>query len=270
VLNRLFSLFLLALAAGAILLVARAPQAQFVETLLFEALSPVETLVAGPSSSVDSIGQTLTSIATLRAENQRLRAQVDQLSQEAVLVPELQRQNAELRAELGFHQQSPQYQWVNAHLLGYDSSNLVQSIIIDRGTTSGVANGMTVITPRGLVGQVIEVTPATAKVLLITDVSSSAEALIQSNRAKGVVNGSRTGTLTMLYIPQQFKVKTGDRVITSGLGGIFPPGFWIGTVTDVRQNDVDLFQSARLEPAVDFGRLEDVMVITNHLPVKLQ
>lgn len=261
---------MLALVAGAILLVSRTPQAQFVETLIFEVLSPAETLVAGPTSGIDSLGQTVTSIGTLRAENERLRAQVDRLSQEAVLVPELQRQNAELQAELGFHQDNPQYQWVNAHLLGYDSSNLVQSIIVDRGSSSGVANGMTVVTPRGLVGQVIEVTPTTSKVLLITDVSSSADALVQSNRAKGVVNGSRTGTLTMLYIPQQFKVQTGDRVVTSGLGGIFPAGFWVGTVTDVRQNDVDLFQTARLEPAVDFGRLEDVMIITNHLPVKLR
>ncbi|HEX5416273.1 MAG TPA: rod shape-determining protein MreC [Chloroflexota bacterium] len=269
-LNRLFTLVLLAALAGAIILVARTPQAQFVETLIFEVLSPVETVLAGPATRVNSVGQTITGIATLRSENERLRAQVDRLSQEAVLVPELQRQNAELQAQLGFHQDNPQYQWVNAHLLGYDSSNLVQSIIVDRGTSSGVADGMTVITPRGLVGQVIEVTPTTAKVLLITDVSSSADALIQSNRAKGVVNGSRTGTLTMMYIPQQFKVQTGDRVVTSGLGGVFPPGFWVGTVTDVRQNDVDLFQTARLEPAVDFGRLEDVMIITNHLPVKLR
>jgi len=129
---------------------------------------------------------------------------------------------------------------------------------------------MTVVTPSGLVGQVVAVTPTTAKVLLITDVSSSVDSLIQSNQAKGVVEGSRDGQLTMTYIPQGVKVQTGDRVVTSGLGGIYPPGLWVGTITDVRQNDVDLYQDAQLEPAVDFSRLEVVLVITNHLPTKLR
>jgi rod shape-determining protein MreC len=74
----------------------------------------------------------------------------------------------------------------------------------------------------------------------------------------------------MTYIPQGVKIQTGDRVVTSGVGGVFPPGLWVGTVADVRQNDVDLYQSARLEPAVDFGQLEEVMVIVNHLPTKLR
>src|SRR5207245_2213001 len=130
--------------------------------------------------------------------------------------------------------------------------------------------GMTVVTPRGLVGQVIEVTPNTSKVLLITDVSSSVDALVQSNRAKGVVNGSRTANLTMTYIPQREKIQTGDRIVTSGLGGVYPSGVLVGMVTDVRQNDVDLFQDALVEPAVDFGRLEEVMIIVNHLPTTLR
>jgi rod shape-determining protein MreC len=86
----------------------------------------------------------------------------------------------------------------------------------------------------------------------------------------GVVNGSRSGQLTMTFIPQGSKVQAGDRVVTSGLGGVFPPGLWVGTVTDVHQNDVDLYQEAKVQPAVDFGRIEDVMVIVNHLPTKLR
>ncbi|HUX88791.1 MAG TPA: rod shape-determining protein MreC, partial [Chloroflexota bacterium] len=140
----------------------------------------------------------------------------------------------------------------------------------NQGSRNNVAPGMTVVTPVGLVGQVVTVTPTTAKVLLITDVSSSVDSLIQANEAKGVVEGSRGGQLTLTYIPQGVKVQTGDRIVTSGLGGVYPAGLWVGTVTDVRQNDVDLYQDAQLEPAVDFGRLEVVLVITNHLPTKLQ
>jgi rod shape-determining protein MreC len=258
------------LIAGLLLGLSRLPQIRFVEALLFEAVGPIQIGLSVPVGRLDQLGRSLEDIGRLRTDNDRLRSEVDRLSQQAVLVPELQRQNAELRAELGFAQSAPQFQWVTARLIGFDPSNLVQAIIIDRGSSSGIAEGMTVVTPSGLVGAVIQVTPSTAKVILVTDVSSSVDALIQSNRAKGVINGSRTGQLTMTYIPQGVKVQTGDRIVTSGLGGIFPEGLWVGTVTDVRQNDVDLYQSALLEPAVDFGRLEEVMVIVNHLPTPLR
>jgi rod shape-determining protein MreC len=262
---------LIAVVIGALLLLlSRVTQVRALEVLLFDAVGTAESGISIPILRLDEVGRSIESIGQLRAENARLRAEVDQLSQQAVLVPELQRQNAELRAELGFQSEDPQFRWATARLIGFDSSNLVQAIIIDKGTQAGVSNGMTVVTPRGLVGQVVETTPNTAKVLLITDVSSSTNALIQSNRAKGVVNGSRDGQLLMTFIPQGVKIQTGDRVVTSGIGGVFPPGIWVGTVTDVRQSDVDLFQSAQLEPAVDIGQLEEVMVIINHLPIPLR
>jgi rod shape-determining protein MreC len=253
-----------------VMVLSNVPQVRFFETLLFEVLGTVETGVSVPIFRVDQIGQTIQSIGQLRAENARLRSEVDRLSQEAVLVLELQRENAELRAELGFDRANPQIKWTSAKLIGFDPSNLVQAIIIDRGSLSGISDGMTVITPRGLVGQVVQTTANTSKVLLATDLSSSTDALIQSSRAKGVVNGSRNGQILMTYIPQGVKVQTGDRVVTSGIGGVFPAGLLVGTVTDVRQNDVDLYQSAQIEPAVDIGGLEDVMVIVNHLPTILK
>jgi rod shape-determining protein MreC len=270
VLSRLAYGVLVLLVGAGLVLLSRVPQVQFVETLVFEALGPFELGLSVPAVRLDQLGQSVRDLGQLQSDNARLRAEVDRLSQEAVLVPELQRENAQLRAELGFSRDNSQFHWITAHLLGYDPSNLIQAAILDQGSRSGVAVGMTVVTPGGLVGQVIQVTPNTSKILLITDVSSSVDALVQSNRAKGVVNGARTARLTMTYIPQSDKVQTGDRVVTSGLGGIYPSGLLVGTVTDVRQNDVELFQTALVEPAVDFGRLEDVMIIVNHLPTTLR
>jgi rod shape-determining protein MreC len=261
---------LVLLLGGGLLVLSRVPQVQYVETLVFAALGPLEIGVSIPVVRLDQIGQSVQNIGQLQSDNARLRAEVDSLTQQAVLVPELQRENALLRAELGFSRDNPQFHWISAHLLGFDPSNLVRAAILDQGSRSGVAKGMTVVTPSGLVGQVIEVTPNTSKILLIADVSSSVDALVQTNRAKGIVNGSRTGRLTMTYIPQAEKIQTGDRIVTSGLGGIYPPGLLVGTVTDVRQNDVDLFQEAQVEPSVDFGRLEEVMIIVNHLPTALR
>lgn len=269
-LTRLVYLVVILVVGFLILILSRLPQVQFIEMVGFEVLGPVEVGISIPVVHLNQIGQTIEGISQLRADNARLKTEVDRLSQQAVLVPELQRENAELRAELGFAQSDPQFKWVNARIIGFDPSNLVRAIIIDHGTRSGITEGMTVVTPAGLVGQVEQVTPNTAKVLLVTDVSSSVESLIQSNRAKGVVNGSRGGQLSMTYIPQNYKVQAGDRVVTSGMGGVFPPGLLVGTVTDVHQNDVDLYQVAQVQPAVDFGRIEDVMVIVNHLPTKLR
>ncbi|HVC32404.1 MAG TPA: rod shape-determining protein MreC [Chloroflexota bacterium] len=268
-LTRLVYLVVILVAGALILALSRLPQVQFIETIAFEVLGPVEVGVSIPAGRLDQIGQTIEGIGQLRAENARLRAEVDRLSQEAVLLPELQRENAELRAELQFQQTDPQFKWITARVIGVDPSNLVHSIIVDHGSRSGIVVGMTVTTPGGLVGQVVQVTPNTAKVLLVTDVSSSVASLIQSNRAKGVVNGSRGGQLTMTYIPQGVKVQAGDRVVTSGLGGVYPKGLWVGTITEVHQNDVELYQEAKVQPAVDFGRIEDVLVIVNHLPTSL-
>ena len=269
-LTRLVYVIVVLITGVVILALSRLPQIQFIETVGFEVLGPLEIGISVPVVHVDQIVQTVEGIGQLRAENARLRAEVDRLTQEVVLLPELQRENADLRAELQFQQSNPQLKWISARIIGFDPSNLVHAIIIDRGTRSGVVEGMTVTTPRGLVGQVVQVTPNTAKVLLVTDVSSSVDSLIQSSRAKGVVNGSRAGQLTMTFIPQGVKVQPGDRIVTSGLGGVFPEGLFVGTITEVHQNDVDLYQEAKVQPAVDFGRIEEVMVIINHLPTKLR
>jgi rod shape-determining protein MreC len=132
---------------------------------------------------------------------------------------------------------------------------------------------MTVMTPRGLVGKIVQLGHNAVKVLLLIDSGSSVNAMIQRSRAGGVVYGQRgpTGTtpLVMRFIPQGEEIKPGDRVITSGLGGIFPPGIAIGQVAQVRQKDTDMFQEATIEPFVDFARLETVLVVTNHQPVRL-
>ncbi len=269
-LTRLAYLLVVVIFGLLIMVISRLPQVQFVENVGFEVLGALEIHISVPFAKFDQLAQTIEGIGQLREENARLRAEVDRLTQQAVRVGELQRENAELRAELQFKQSDPQFKWIPARIIGFDPSNLVHAIIIDQGTRSGVAEGMTVTTPQGLVGQVVQVTPNTAKVLLITDVSSSVYSLIQSNRAKGVVNGSRSGQLTMTFIPQGEHVQPGDRVVTSGLGGVFPEGLLVGTVTEVRQNAVDLYQEAQIRPAVDFGRIEEVLVIVNHLPTRLR
>ena len=126
---------------------------------------------------------------------------------------------------------------------------------------------MTVVTARGLVGRISEVGTDWARVLLITDPASSVNALVQTSRATGMVQGRLGQSLVMRFIPWEERVSVGDLIITSGLGRNFPKGLVIGQVTSVRQRDFQMHQEAEVKPTVDFNRLEIVTVITDFIPI---
>jgi rod shape-determining protein MreC len=267
---RLGPLLLIAAVGLGMIFFFRIPQLRIIQDVGAQALAPVQWAVSGPSKGVTDFFTSIQTIGELREENARLREELERLTHEVVRVPELERENQELLAELNFRRAQPAFQWISAKVVHYDPSNLVQSVTINRGSKDGVREGMTVITPAALVGRVVRTSPATARVLLITDASSSVTSILQGSRAKGVVNGQRKELLQMKYIPQSEAVRTGDRVITSGVGGVFPEGILIGSITNVSQKDTDIFQEAQLDPAVDFATLDTVLVIVNHLPLNLE
>lgn len=270
---------LLAVAIGLIVVAAlifggRMPLIAAVQGVVLDAVAPIQELVTTSYQDVAGTGRSVATVDQLVQENARLRAENDRLARDAVNAPELQRQNDELRQLLGLRQGgAAAWQWLPGRVISFDASNLVRSVTVDVGSGEGLVLGMTVMTPRGLVGKIVKIGRNAVQVLLITDPSSSANAMIQRTRAGGVVYGQRgpvgTSSLVMRFIPQGEEIKPGDRVITSGLGGIFPAGIAIGQVSQVRQRDTDMFQEATIEPSVEFGRLEDVLVIVNHQPVKL-
>jgi rod shape-determining protein MreC len=128
---------------------------------------------------------------------------------------------------------------------------------------------MPVITDQGLVGSVVETTYGSAKIRLITDPDSAVTARLQQSRDEGVAVGRFGGGLELQYLSQQATVRPGDLVLSSGLGGTFPPGLVLGSVSAVQRQDYEVQQKASLTPAVDFNRLEIVLVITNFKPVDL-
>jgi rod shape-determining protein MreC len=128
---------------------------------------------------------------------------------------------------------------------------------------------MPVLTDAGLVGRISQVNRNAAQVMLLTDPSSSVSALIQRSRATGMVQGRLGAELVMRYIPQTETVVVGDVVLTSGLGGTFPKRLVIGQITQVRHDDVEMFQEATIAPAVDLYDLESVMVLLNFDPIEI-
>jgi len=235
---------------------------------------PFQAGLTNLSADISNLVHSARDLRDLRRRNLQLQAEVNRLSVENARLIEVERENERLRQLLNFTRSNPWYDYkaaaVIGHKIGQDTSNLLFSIFIDVGARDGVAVDMPVITDRGLVGRVVAVGPNVAEVLLLIDPASAVNARIQNSRVTGIVRGNIDGGLVMERIPQGETVSPGDIVLTSGLGGNFPDKLVIGQITEVLHRDSDMFQSARLRPTVDFGKLETVLVITTFTPTDFE
>jgi len=214
------------------------------------------------------------SLEQLLSENTFLQSEANRLLIENIRLRELERENAQLRELLNYTRNNVDFDYTAASVVGHviaaNPSNLLYTIFIDVGVRDGIARDMPVITQRGLVGRVTEAGATGAQVLLIIDPASSVNAVTQNSRVHGIVRGELGGTLIMERIPQGVTVAPGDLVLTSGLGGKFPDKLVIGQITEVFQQDLNPFQTARLRPTVDFGELETVLVLTAFQPIDFE
>ncbi len=244
------------------------------EDLALRFVVPVQGKLTSLANSLSDLTQTTRDLRELRRRNEDLQSLADSLMIENVRLKEIESENETLRRLLNFTQANPTHSYkaaeVKGRVIGRDPSNFLSYLIIDLGSQQGIEKGMPVVAERGLVGRITDVGSNWAKVMLIIDPSSSVNALIQSSRATGVVEGHVGGSLVMKYIPQGETVNVNDIVLTSGLGGNFPKKLIIGQVTTVQQRDIEMFQEAHIRPTVDFNNLEIVLVITNFLPADFE
>jgi rod shape-determining protein MreC len=154
------------------------------------------------------------------------------------------------------------YSTLPARVIARDPTNWYRSIVINKGQDDGIAVDMGVMTPTGAVGRVVKVHRQLAVVLLLIDRNNAVTGLVQRTRDEGIVEGTEKGLAWIKYLPLLSNVKVGDIVITSGLAGGFPRGLPIGRITRIERREAELFLSAEIQPDTDFGRLEEVLVIT--------
>jgi rod shape-determining protein MreC len=241
-----------------------------IRALIQTALAPLEASITNTAQEVSHLTEETEDVQTLRNKNAELEALANSLMVENVRLREVERENELLRQLLNYTRSNPQFNYqttsVIGRSIGVDPTNLLYFVYVDVGTRNGIAKNMPVITDRGLVGRVTAVGPNFAQVLMLIDPASSVNALVQNTRTTGIVRGNIDGTLLMERIPQNEKVNPGDIVLTSGLGGNFPNKVVIGQVTEVIQRDQDMFQTARIRPTVDFGKLETMLIITSFEP----
>ncbi len=153
-----------------------------------------------------------------------------------------------------------------AEIIGKDPSQWFKTIIINRGSRDGVKKGMPVVTVEGVVGQVKNTAPHFSKVLLANDPNSAIDVSIQNNRVQGIIKGNGKGGFSLNYVLKNYDIEKGDRVITSGVGGVFPKGLAAGTVISVVKGRRGMFQQIEVEPDVDFSKLEYLIVILKENP----
>lgn len=185
-------------------------------------------------------------------ENRTLRAVLTQSD-------EVRLENARLRLLLDF-KEAEEMDTLPARVIAEDASSWFRTVMIDKGSDHGVTEGLPVVVAEGVVGRVVRSSPRFARVLLITDASSAVASLLQDNRARGVCRGQGE-QLVFDFVLRQEEVKVGDRVVTSGMGGVFPKGLAIGNVKNVDRQEFGLFQAIEVSPAVDFSHLEEVLVL---------
>ena len=238
--------------------------------LIMRVIAPVQSGVSRVGQAVSGVTSGWSEVNQLREENAALRRTVEELLQETVNLRAAELENRELREQLRYSRANPSRTLVPAEVIGRDSSALLGYAVINRGAETGLQPGMTVQTTGGLIGRLVSTNATTSRLLLINHPSSAVNAKIQNNPgATGQVLGQPDGSLLMRYIPQAELVKVNDVIVTSGLGGAFPPNVPIGRVAHVETRDVDLFQRAVIEPFANFDKLGHVIVDTGFTPPKL-
>lgn len=238
--------------------------------ILLNPLIEVQGWVYSRYQIAQSILRAPQDMARLQQRNIQLEAQVSQLQAQII---DLQQQLAEARilsALVDFARANPENRYQAAAVIGRDPSPFLRYVIINRGSDDNIRRGMPVVTQQGLVGRIDAVTANAARVQLITDSAAVVNAKIQPSGAQAVLKGQASGDLSLDMIPQGVSIEVGNLVLTSGLGGGYPPNIVIGQIAGIRSQPQDIFQSATVQSVVDFNQLEIVLVIVNFRPVNIE
>ncbi len=232
----------------------------FFESLFLWIVAPIQSLFTHTVDGISDVIQHYFMLVGVAQENERLRRQVDAMTRaNNALREEVKRLNRVNRL-LAFQEQDSKPSVV-ATIIGRDATQWVKAVYIDKGMEDGVRENLPVVTDVGLVGHVVQSGPISSKVLLIVDRRSAIDAYFQESRVPGIVIGTGGATCEMKFVPITAEVAVGDRVLSSGLGGLFPKGLMVGRVVAVSRGRQGLFQEIRIAPSVDLTRLEEVLVL---------
>jgi len=233
--------------------------------LLIEIAAPIQKLIKLP---VDLLGETWTdyiALVDLRRENETLLARVAALEEENLQFREalVAGGNLERIVQMRENFEVP---LLPSEVVGQDVFPWFRSILLDRGRTHQVLSGMPVVSDHGVVGLVTATSPHASRAMMLLDRQSAVDAIVQRSRARGIVRGRGAGQLEFVFMVRGDDVQRNDVVITSGVGGVYPKGLRIGTITAAQTEEARLLHTASVQPSVDFGRIEQVFIMLQRGP----
>lgn len=235
----------------------------YVESGLSVLVMPIQNGLTYLKNWIFGNNDFFTNINNLQEENKELKEKNTELEQSLRELEIIKSENATLKEYVNLKDKYSEYETIPAYIIQKDISNYSDTMIINVGSKDGIEVNMPVISDQGLVGHVISVTDSTAKVQTIIDTASTTSCVITSSRDMMIARGtlSESGALKATYIPTEATILEGDKVETSGLGGIYPKGIHIGTIKQVVNTKNITDRYAMIETAVDFSKLETVLVI---------
>lgn len=222
--------------------------------------TPAQSVASGITGRISALLDRYVFLSSAEADISLLRTEVDSLKRELLKVKEYEYENQRLKALLGFKEHT-EHPLLPARVSGRSATAWFRTMVLDKGVADGVYAGAPVVTAGGVVGRVYEVGSFSARVLLLTDASSAVDAILQRSRAQVVVEGDLGPNPKLLYLARGVDVEVGDKVVTSGLDGIYPKGLLLGEISRIKASPGEVFQNARLEPSADFSSIEEVFII---------
>ena len=237
----------------------------FMENFANKLVMPVQNGLTYLKNKISGNSTFFTDISNLKAENQELKEKNSQLEQSLRELETVKTENETLKEYLNLNEKYGEYTTVPSYIIDKDISNYSKTLIINVGKNDGIEEKMTVRADEGLVGHVVSVTDTTAKVRTIIDTASSVSCILGTSKDSIVCKGTLESNtqLKAMYIPTDANIVQGDSIETSGLGGTYAKGIRVGTVKSIisTQNVIDRY--AIVETAVDFNKLNTVLVIKN-------
>lgn len=236
-----------------------------IENAISTIVMPIQNGITYLKNKITGNDTFFADISKLQQENEELKQRNSELEASLRELEIVKSENATLKEYLDLSEQYGNYKTKAAYIISKDISNYSNVFVINVGKNDGIEANMTVISDQGLVGHILSVTDTTAKVQTIIDTASSVSSTISTTRDSIIVSGTldNNSMLKATYIPTDATLVQGDNVETSGLGGIYPKGIHIGTISQIVNTKNITDRYAMIEPAVDFSKLETVLVITN-------
>lgn len=258
--NQRMTLVLLVGLALALLTVqkTRPDLAESLRSAAADVISPILDLLSRPSESAAHAIDSVRELGRLQEENARLREEYARLLQWQTVARRLDFENQELRALLRLAP-DPKASFITARVVGGSGGAFVRSVLVAAGQRDGVRKNQAVITGEGLIGRISEVGARSARVLLLSDINSQVPVYVERTRERAILTGDNSNRMTLRYLPSDMTAIAGDRIVTSGHGGVFPPGLPVGVITSVDKGVV------MIQPFVDADQIEYVRVVDYEL-----